>query len=526
MNNEKIKRAASILTEIYGKVGDKDNIIKCEKQVLERYGSLLSPDNIENLSWEEFIGFLDYKNNCHWKNIDLYPNLNRSVKENFEVNTRPALVNLLDEEVPIDERIGRCLKIKGLGKATITPFLLIAFPTKYGVWNSVSEWAMKTLGIWLESYDNKSEKKLSDGAVYKYINDVLRELANEMHMSLWSLDALFYYYLMEDRGKQICLDLMEGRRYSRKDISDIFSPEFEYKPGWGRTGLQGVISINLGVRKDYAIFAVTERSSDRKRQEVILDDGTFEWITQKKNKNKDTELVKRLKCEGDSKVLLFLKETVGEEDFVYCGPLEFQDEYRDEKADRRFIYRLKSWPSNERVLSEKLRSVITPLEPEGGARLNLVNPPTFTNVGGPGDRNNNSHRGVTHISNDEENKKLGNSGEELVMQFEKEKLADTGLEPEHIALNDDGAGYDIKSYEESDGKFHEIWIEVKTTRGGIKTPFFISEREYMVSKEDSQKYRLYRLFNYHPSTGAEVYVFEGSLERANPEPAKYIIRVR
>ena len=101
-------------------------------------------------------------------------------------------MNLLDEEVPIDERIGRCLKIKGLGKATITPFLLIAFPTKYGVWNSVSEWAMKTLGIWLESYDNKSEKKLSDGAVYKYINDVLRELANEMHMSLWSLDALFY----------------------------------------------------------------------------------------------------------------------------------------------------------------------------------------------------------------------------------------------------------------------------------------------------------------------------------------------
>jgi hypothetical protein len=54
----------------------------------------------------------------------------------------------------------------------------------------------------------------------------------------------------------------------------------------------------------------------------------------------------------------------------------------------------------------------------------------------------------------------------------------------------DGAGYDVRSFTpEGD----ERLLEVKTTNGSARTPFFLSRNELAVAKERSEDWRLYRV---------------------------------
>ena len=54
-----------------------------------------------------------------------------------------------------------------------------------------------------------------------------------------------------------------------------------------------------------------------------------------------------------------------------------------------------------------------------------------------------------------------------------------------------GAGYDIASFRQDGTPLH---IEVKTTRGGPKTDFFMSPREIAFSQRNPNTYRLVRLY--------------------------------
>jgi len=57
----------------------------------------------------------------------------------------------------------------------------------------------------------------------------------------------------------------------------------------------------------------------------------------------------------------------------------------------------------------------------------------------------------------------------------------------------DGAGYDIRSFD-FDGK--DRLIEVKTTNGPAKTPFYLSENERAFSDERPDAFRLLRLYQF------------------------------
>jgi len=127
---------------------------------------------------------------------------------------------------------------------------------------------------------------------------------------------------------------------------------------------------------------------------------------------------------------------------------------------------------------------------------------------------------------DQDNKMLGNAGELAVPQYEKNRLMKAGRKDlaDMIVLvantEGDSAGYDIRSYEE-DGT--EIHIEVKTTNGGINTPFFISRNELEYAKANSSRYRLYRVYGY--SKAKKVFILRYPLEdRAQVEPHIYRVR--
>jgi hypothetical protein len=100
------------------------------------------------------------------------------------------------------------------------------------------------------------------------------------------------------------------------------------------------------------------------------------------------------------------------------------------------------------------------------------------------------------VERDFRNRSLGQAGEEFVIEVERERLmnaqrSDLVEKIRWVSTQDgDGAGYDILSFEPS-GK--ERLIEVKTTNGAAKTPFFLTRNEYEAAKARAESWRLYRV---------------------------------
>ena len=97
---------------------------------------------------------------------------------------------------------------------------------------------------------------------------------------------------------------------------------------------------------------------------------------------------------------------------------------------------------------------------------------------------------------DNANRALGRLGEQHVLNHEITRLVaadrmDLAKKIEWTAdVHGDGAGYDIRSFE-PDGS--DRLIEVKATRGGPTTDFFLTRTEREVSEERPDAWRLYRL---------------------------------
>lgn len=75
----------------------------------------------------------------------------------------------------------------------------------------------------------------------------------------------------------------------------------------------------------------------------------------------------------------------------------------------------------------------------------------------------------------------------------------------------DGAGYDIKSFEKKEGKYIEIYIEVKGTNKSINEPFEISMNEIEASNKYSKQYYIYRLGSVY-SKRTKFYKINGRIE--------------
>lgn len=158
-----------------------------QKQVLGRYQPAFASANLEQLTPEEFKSFLSFDNNQHW--TGLY-RLGWKACENM-AGLRNALRTLQDGSRPVGARLDEAMRgVPGMGRALATALLLVMFPDKYGVWNSTSESALKTLGIWPEF-----ERGLSEGCRYERINAVLLDLAEDLGRDLWTLDSLLWHPL-------------------------------------------------------------------------------------------------------------------------------------------------------------------------------------------------------------------------------------------------------------------------------------------------------------------------------------------
>jgi len=162
--------------------------INDEKTVIDKYGSLFNPKNLDNLTAEDFKSFLLIKNNKHWEGIHRQGNMITSDMEKL----KSTLKLLLDESNPIKERIDKIMPknrpplIKGLGRAVLTPILLVVCPHKYAVFNSVVEAGMKGFEIFSNFRNESFTEK------YVKINEIVNNLARENGLTLWQMDEVWW----------------------------------------------------------------------------------------------------------------------------------------------------------------------------------------------------------------------------------------------------------------------------------------------------------------------------------------------
>jgi hypothetical protein len=100
---------------------------------------------------------------------------------------------------------------------------------------------------------------------------------------------------------------------------------------------------------------------------------------------------------------------------------------------------------------------------------------------------------------DARNRQLGKAGEEFVLHQERRRLAECGrsdlAEKVHwtAEFEGDGAGYDILSFDRTGA---ERLLEVKTTCGGARTPFYLTRNELALAEERSSEFRLVRVHQF------------------------------
>lgn len=120
---------------------------------------------------------------------------------------------------------------------------------------------------------------------------------------------------------------------------------------------------------------------------------------------------------------------------------------------------------------------------------------------------------INYLEKEQKNRNLGMLGEEMVLEYEKWQLTISGKENladkvKWISKEEgDGTGFDILS-KNPDGT--DKYIEVKTTKLGKETPFFFSRNELQFSKQKSNNFHLYRLFNFEKN--AKMFLKNGGLD--------------
>lgn len=132
-----------------------------------------------------------------------------------------------------------------------------------------------------------------------------------------------------------------------------------------------------------------------------------------------------------------------------------------------------------------------------------------------------------YIAREAANRSLGEAGEVLIVQYERDRLRRLGrnLLSERVEqvskTKGDGLGFDVLSFESSG---RERFIEVKTTTFGKETPFYISRSEVEFSDEASDQFHLYRLFDFRKQP--RLFSLEGPVkERCVLDPLSYVARV-
>lgn len=122
---------------------------------------------------------------------------------------------------------------------------------------------------------------------------------------------------------------------------------------------------------------------------------------------------------------------------------------------------------------------------------------------------------TNYIEREARNRSLGAAGELFALNYERARLIHIGKESlaariEHTSkIRGDYEGYDILSFDENGA---ERLIEVKTTKYGAETPFFVTRNEVSTSERRGPLYHVYRLYGFRQAP--RLYTLQGAISQS------------
>jgi len=299
-------------------------------------------------------------------------------------------------------------------------------------------------------------------------------------------------------------DLILNNLYSRKDVHKIFNEPSKFKAGTGSWGLSGIVSIK-STEADFAFFVTYGTSqSGHDFDEDISDDGVLNWQSQPQQKLSDPQIQTLIHHdETKNSIHLFVRQNKLD-DYEYLGRLKYLEHDESKENPVYFKWQLIDIgtyePSKKPQAEKKL----------GELKLSNKKPKSKEIKSPSGEFK--ARSSIDYIERESKKRDLGLIGEELVIKYETQYLksinrSDLAEKIVHISvIEGDGAGYDIKSFDEHG---NEKFIEVKTTRGGINTDFFMSPNELLFAQVKPNNYFLYRVYNLDKNNYGEVFTLSG-----------------
>lgn len=122
---------------------------------------------------------------------------------------------------------------------------------------------------------------------------------------------------------------------------------------------------------------------------------------------------------------------------------------------------------------------------------------------------------TNYIEREARNRSLGAAGELFALNYERARLIHVGMESlaariEHTSkVRGDHEGYDILSFDVNGA---ERLIEVKTTKYGAETPFFVTRNEVSTSERRAPLYHVYRLYGFRQAP--RLYTLPGAISQS------------
>ncbi|GGC97884.1 hypothetical protein GCM10011389_01280 [Pontibacillus salipaludis] len=326
-------------------------------------------------------------------------------------------------------------------------------------------------------------------------------------------------------------------RYSRREVHDIFDPFSNFVPQRGTWGLQGIVKIPE--RSNDFVFFVTigHKEGNFKFREGIDENGILTWQSQPKQKLTDHKIKQFINHDHlVNNIYLFLRsnkinpETKKSEPYTYLGRLGYIKHDPNQEQPVHFTWQLLDWDLEEMKTHTNIEIIPAAItSKENHLQENSL---TVTDKPNNSPKKNNlplSNASIVDFAEENEKKQeLGLKGELLVFQTEVNflninKREDLAQKVFHTSKEEgDGAGYDILSWT-LDGQ--KKYIEVKTTRGGIKTPYYMSANEIKYTQDNASKYYLYRLYEYcDKNNNAKAYIIHGDISKiCSLTPTQYKI---
>ena len=313
--------------------------------------------------------------------------------------------------------------------------------------------------------------------------------------------------------------------YTRLEVHDIFAPNTDFTPQAGTWGLQGIVQIP-GRDGDFVFFVTFgQRQAHHTFDEGVTTQGVLTWQSQPKQRLSDRQIQQFINHNEDvNSIYLFLR-TSPQKKYTYLGKLKYLAHDKEREQPVYFQWQILDWniPESRSAAIDLTLEVVSPtplptISPDGPGLVKTA-PPKIepTEIGTPLQKWKPFRaRKVDYTRQSARDKRVGRAGELLVLDYERQALRNAGIpvlaeKVRHVAeVEGDGAGYDVESYD-PDGT--RKYIEVKTTTGDQSCEFYITANELQFSKQHSDNFFLYRVYDYDEQNNrGKFFTVKGSLE--------------